>query len=152
VPGNTDPRASHPFAEETGFLVQWAHQKMRAAMNEALRPLGFNTRHLAVLAALSTAGPLTQRAMIDLLDIDKSVLVYVLNELEQRGFIERHRPDHDRRTHVVDLTADGRDQLAAVGAAAGPVNERLLQPLSPTDRRRLNDLLWRIILGEPTRG
>lgn len=119
---------------------------MRAALNEALRPLGLNSRHLAVLATLSTSGPLAQRTMIDLLDIDKSVLVYVLDELERRDFVERHRPAHDRRTHVVDLTAEGRRQLAAIGAAVSPVNEHLLRPLSPTDRRHLNDLLWRIIL------
>jgi DNA-binding MarR family transcriptional regulator len=145
VPGNSDLRSTHPLADETGFLLQWAHQKMRSAINEALRPLALNLRHVAVLAALAAGGPLTQRAMIDLLEIDKSVLVYVLDELERRDLVTRRRPEHDRRTQIVELTDGGREQLAHIGAAAGPVNERLLAPLSPADRHRLNDLLWSII-------
>jgi DNA-binding MarR family transcriptional regulator len=139
-------RKAHPFADETGFLLQWAHQKMRAAINDVLRPLGFNTRHLAVLNALAVRGPLSQRSITDLLDMDKSVVVYVLDELERRNLIERRRVEHDRRAYAVHLTVEGREQLTAVGMAAGPVNQRLLAPLEADERRQLNDLLWRIIL------
>jgi DNA-binding MarR family transcriptional regulator len=141
-----DPRRTHPFADETGFLLQWAHQTMRTAVNDALRPLGLNTRHLGVLAVLAARGPISQREIIELLAMDKSVLVYVLDELERRGLVERRRAEHDRRLQTVHLTDDGRKELASIGAAAGPVNERLLAPLSTAERRRLNDLLWRLIL------
>jgi DNA-binding MarR family transcriptional regulator len=143
---NPSPDA-HPFAEETGFLLQWAHQKMRTAMNDALRPLGLNTRHLGVLALVAARGPLTQRDIIDLLDMDKSVLVYVIDELERRALAERRRAEHDRRLQAVHLTAKGREQLAAIGAATGPVAEHLLSPISPAERRQLNALLWKLILG-----
>jgi DNA-binding MarR family transcriptional regulator len=141
-----DRRELHPFAEQTGFLVQWAHQKMRSAINEVLKPLGFNTRHLAVLNALAVRGPLTQRAINDLLDMDKSVVVYVLDELERRNLAERRRVEHDRRAYEVHLTADGLEQVAEIAKIAGPVNHQLLAPLEEAERGQLNDFLWRIIL------
>jgi DNA-binding MarR family transcriptional regulator len=120
---------------------------MRTAMNDALRPLGLNTRHLGVLALLTARGPLSQRDIIDLLDMDKSVLVYVLDELERRALVERRRAEHDRRLHAVHLTAEGREQLTAIGTVTGRVNEHLLSPISPAERRQLNALLWKLILG-----
>jgi DNA-binding MarR family transcriptional regulator len=108
--------------------------------------LGFNTRHLAVLSSLAARGPLTQRTLNDLLDMDKSVTVYVLDELERRNLIERRRVEGDRRAYAVHLTAEGHEQLIAIGKTAGPVNQRLLAPLAAGERQQLNDLLWRIIL------
>lgn len=128
-----------------GGQLYLAHRYARAAANRALQVHQVELRHLGVLATLAEAGPLSQRALIDRLQVDKSSMVYIIDELERQGLAERRRNELDRRSYAVHLTATGRDRLAAATATAGEVMAGLLAPLSEGERRTLQELLARFI-------
>jgi DNA-binding MarR family transcriptional regulator len=136
------PPSAH--APETGFLLQRAHRRLRAALTEALRPWNLNVGHLGVLGLLYTRGSLSQQQLIDALEIDKSSMVYLVDELERQGLAERRPAPADRRAYAVDLTAQGRERLAVIGVAVKRVQDEFLSPLSPRERMVLNELLTRI--------
>lgn len=131
-------------AQETGFLLQRAHRRLRAALNDALKPLQLNVGHLGVLGLLHARGDLSQQQLIELLEVDKSSMVYLIDELEKQGLAERGEAPGDRRAYAVHLTDAGRKRLTVVGQAVRHVQERFLTPLSPRDRTRLNELLRKI--------
>ncbi|WP_227983396.1 MarR family winged helix-turn-helix transcriptional regulator [Nocardia spumae] len=128
-----------------GGQLYLAHRYARAATNAALREHGIELRHLGVLSALAEAGPMNQRALVDRLQLDKSSMVYIIDELERQGLAERRRDPHDRRSYLVHLTDTGRDRLDAATDAAAEVMDRLCEPLSGPERAGLSELLARFI-------
>jgi DNA-binding MarR family transcriptional regulator len=143
------PRAAQALApgltDQTGFLIQRLHSHSRRMLNEALRPLGIEARHLGVLAALANQGPLIQRQLINLLEIDKSSLVYVLDDLQDERLVERRSVPYDRRAFAVHITQNGRERLKAAIQTAQRVNETLFGWLDPKDREQFHRTLSQLV-------
>ncbi|MEU5692118.1 MarR family transcriptional regulator [Actinosynnema sp. NPDC020468] len=130
---------------QLGGQLYLAHRYARAATNRALQTHRLELRHLGVLTCLADAGPLSQRALVDRLQMDKSSMVYLIDELERRGLADRRKDERDRRSHAVHITPAGRDRLAAATTTTEEVMTDLFAPLSPAERRQLHDLLARFI-------
>jgi DNA-binding MarR family transcriptional regulator len=130
--------------QETGFLLQRAHRRLRMAHNEALGPMNLGIAHLAVLGLLSARGDLSQRQLIEIMDADKSTMVHLIDELEKQGLAERRPDPDDRRAYAVHLTEAGRTRLAEAGRIVKAVEDAFLAPLTAAERRRLNQMLKRI--------
>lgn len=137
------------FAEQTGFLLQWIHRRCQREVNEALRPLGVEARHVGVLALLADSGPLSQRELIDMLSVDKSSMVHIVDDLERRGLAQRRSAPRDRRAYAVSVTDAGRECLVQAQAIITAVNDRLFGWLGAEDREKLHAMLWRLIEGVP---
>lgn len=104
-------------------------------------------RHLIAIKILDDHGPLTQHALGEALSLDPSNVVGLLNELEERGLIERRRDPADRRRHIVSLSPAGADSLAANDSQFRRIEDDLLKALSPAERSFLYDLLTRAVGG-----
>jgi len=128
-------------SQNTGFLLQRAHRRLRAALNEALRPLDLAIAHVGVLGLLSARGDLSQQQLIEILEVDKSSMVYLIDELEKQGLAERRPAPGDRRAHAVRLTRAGRQRLIAAGEIVIRTESEFLKPLTAVGRARLNQLL-----------
>jgi DNA-binding MarR family transcriptional regulator len=131
-------------SRETGFLLQRAHRRLRMAHNEALRPLDLAIAHVAVLGLLAARGDLSQRQLIDIMDADKSTMVYLIDQLEAQGLVERRPDPSDRRAHAVHLTEAGRSRLVEAGKIVRQVEHEFLEPLSGRERGHLNRMLQRL--------
>ena len=138
------PRAA---TDQTGFLLQRAHRRLRLAHNAALAPLRLNIAHVAVAALLAEHGDLSQRRLIEMMGADKSTMVYLIDALEAQRLVERRRDPADRRAHAVHLTDAGRARLADAGAIAARVEAAFLAPLNGRERAQLDRLLRRIADG-----
>jgi len=67
-----------------------------------------------------------------------------VDELEERGFVERRRNPADRRSYALFLTQAGRDMLGQVQAAARAHQGRLGSSLSGQEQEQLTSLLRRL--------
>ena len=132
--------------QRTGFLLSLAHQLTRKGFNRALRPLEIETRHLGVLSAIAAHGALSQARIVELLALDKSVVVLIVDDLERLGLAKRGRVRADRRAHAVQITGEGRKRLAAAQGIAKRFGCAVFAGLSQDDRSRLDHLLQRIIM------
>ena len=138
------PHASRR-TERIGQLLFVATQAAQTLATEQLQPLGLSARGWGVLSTLAESGPLTQIELATALAIDRTAMVYLLDELEHSGLLERVRNPDDRRSFLIHLTGDGqRTQRNAAKALAGAA-DTLLRPLDPEERGLLRALLTRIV-------
>ena len=69
-----------------------------------------------VLTALVEQPVRTQAALAQAINADKSRIISVLDELQQRGLIHRQPDETDRRVHLLSLTPAGRPAAAVRGS------------------------------------
>ena len=125
----------------------------RRRIEEAVAPTGLRLNEVLALVHLRERGPSAQQTLVELMCVDATNLVAVLNSLEDAGLIERRRDRSDRRRAIVALTAPGERLLADVDRAFRQVDNEILAGLVPTDRQALNallsDVVGRIAAGSP---
>jgi DNA-binding MarR family transcriptional regulator len=117
-------------------------QKDRAV--GAFEETGLSPYHYAVLALLEEEPPETQAMIADALGYDRSHLVGILDELEERGLIERKRDPVDRRRHLVTLTPDGKRTATKLRSIVTKLEDAFLAPLDDEERKILHRLLLRL--------
>jgi len=130
--------------------------ELRASNLVLLKRLGFNAKqhsfdeyekaglspyHHAILAVLDEGVPETQAAIADSLGYDRGTLVGLLDELEERGLVERKRDPDDRRRHLVRLTSNGKRALTRLRTLAARLEDEFLAPLDTEQREQLHALL-----------
>lgn len=114
-------------------------------INEGLARADATKWHYAVLASLQEYGPASQAELSRRSGIYRSDLVGVLNELAERGLVERVPDPEDRRRNVITISAEGRRRLPRLDDILDELHEELLAPLDPAERDRLLHLLNRLL-------
>ncbi len=89
---------------------------------------------LSALAGTDGSAMRTQAALARAIGADKTRIIPVLDDLQERGYIERQPDPADRRVHLLALSGAGRDVHLAVRAAIRREEERLLGRLPAGDR------------------
>ncbi|MFF5139592.1 MarR family winged helix-turn-helix transcriptional regulator [Streptomyces sp. NPDC013157] len=135
------PGDASPFA--LALLLRRAHWRVAGVMTEALRPLGIELRHFAVLLVLVDRGPTVQRDLGPATGSDKAGVMRVVDDLERMGLAVRKAVPGDRRVRAVEITPRGVELFDAAHVAAGPLAERLVAGLEPGEREQLTGLLTR---------
>jgi len=131
----------------TAFLLARIGTAIKARSLEEFDQESCSMYQYGVLALLGEGDCETQAGIARRLGLDSSQLVGVLDELEERGFVERRRDPNDRRRHTVSLTADGKRELVRLRAIAKRIEESVLEPLDESARLALHESLMQIAAG-----
>ena len=111
---------------------------------ERLEPLGLSPRAWGVLSTLVESGPLTQIQLATATATDRTAMVYLLDELEREGLVERMPNPDDRRSYLIHLTAQGDKTRRKAATGLAKQADFLLKPLALAERQQLIDSLTRI--------
>ncbi|PZG21991.1 MarR family winged helix-turn-helix transcriptional regulator [Nonomuraea aridisoli] len=135
------PGDTTPFA--LGLLLRQAHWRAATAMTEAIRPLGIELRHFAVMIVLVDRGATVQRDLAAATGSDRAGIMRVVDDLERMGLAVRKSVPGDRRVRSVEITPKGLELFDAAHVAAEPAAERLVGHMEPAEAEQLRDLLTR---------
>src|SRR5947209_5763719 len=115
------------------MLVQLARQTV-AAEQPVLAAHGLSMWGYIVLTALDYSSIRTQAALAEAIGADKTRIIPTLDELQERGYIERSPDPDDRRARLLAITAAGRSVKNAAQRDIQRGEERWLGQLSANDR------------------
>lgn len=87
-----------------------------------------------VLNALDQSPVRTQAALADAIGADKTRIIGTLDELQQKGYIERRPDPDDRRVRLLEITPSGHAMKNAIQADIQRGEERWLGELTAEER------------------
>jgi DNA-binding MarR family transcriptional regulator len=98
-----------------------------------------------VLAILGESENISQRELLELLHVRSASLSELLIKLEKKGAIVRRRSEKDRRNFLLQLTEQGRAELAEHRRIRQQSAGQLFSVLSDEERETLAALLTRLV-------
>ena len=137
-PGSRPPKE---FRDSPAHLLKRLGFLIKDRYMDAFEATGVGPSHYAVLVLLEEEPRETQAQIADALAYDRSHLVGILDELEERGMVERRRDPDDRRRHLVSLTADGKRAVRELRALVKRIDADFFAPLDADEKQTLHDLL-----------
>ncbi len=108
---------------------------LMAAEQPVLAAHGLTMWAYVVLLRLDETTTRGQGVLAQEIGADKTRIIAVLDDLQDRGLIERRPDPADRRARLLALTPEGRRLRDAAQAEIQAQEDRLLDKLSATDRR-----------------
>ncbi len=122
------------------LLAQLGHH---AAMlfAEQMATIELGPPHAGILRAIAAEPGRSQQALSAQLDMLPSRVVVYVDELEERGYVERRRNPDDRRLHALHLTAAGKKLMRKLSELARQHELRLTAALDTEQRTTLRGLL-----------
>jgi MarR family transcriptional regulator, organic hydroperoxide resistance regulator len=132
--GTPAPDEAGPRRDLAAMIVPLA-RALIAAEEPVLQAHQVSMWGYVVLTALAEQPVRTQTALAQSIGADKSRIIGVLDELQERGLIERRPDPADRRVHLLSLTKAGSRLRESVrDAIQRQEEERILSLLPGRDR------------------
>ncbi len=134
-------RRDFPLADHTGVLLFKAGMLIQEEADLALQAAGFKLRDFLVLAALAGGAELSQQDLSQLINLDPTTVVALIDELERAGHVERRRNPADRRRYILRLTDEGRAALVEAEQVAEEAERAFFARLPAGSREQLHEML-----------
>ena len=122
--------------EMAGHLIRRLHQQSTQVFQARTQAAGFELTSVqfAALDAVAQQPGIDQASLAATISFDRATIGGVVDRLEQKGLIERTVSPDDRRARLLQLTAAGRRQLAALRPVVEALQAEILAPLSAKER------------------
>jgi DNA-binding MarR family transcriptional regulator len=132
----------HP--RSTAFLLAQIGAHAAARFAERLAEIGLVPAQAGILRAVAASAGISQQELSSVLGMLPSRLVPFLDELEERGMLERRDNADDRRLYALHVTDVGTRVLADIGRVAKAHDDAICAALNAGEREQLGALLRRI--------
>lgn len=140
-----------PSKLKTGLLTPLVGYHLRRASGafstdfaSALSDTGIRQPLFAILAVVDANPGINQGVVGNILGIKRANMVSLINELTERGLVERLVAPEDRRAFSLMLTGEGREMLMECARRIEAHEARMLSDFSEDERETLLGLLRRI--------
>jgi DNA-binding MarR family transcriptional regulator len=120
--------------DDLGAMAARLGRRLIAMEQPILARHGVSMWAYVVLNGLAGGEVRTQAALATSIGADKTRLIPVLDDLQDRGLITREPDPGDRRARLLGLTGTGRELHRAVQAEIRDAEDRLLAELPASDR------------------
>jgi DNA-binding MarR family transcriptional regulator len=141
--GRETKEAGEP-AQTVGFLLSQVGALAAAGFKERMAAIDLLAAHAGILRIISEADGLSQQALGEKLGVFPSRLVSMLDELEERGLVERRNNPADRRSYALYLTKSGLESCKKIEQIGREHEDALCAALDSSERAQLASLLTRI--------
>ena len=123
------------------FLLAQLGHHAASLFAEQMASIDLTPPHAGILRAIASDPCRSQQALSGQLGLLPSRVVAYVDDLEDRGYVERRRNPDDRRLHALYLSASGKKLMRKIGDLARQHDRRLTAGLDDGQRETLRGLL-----------
>jgi DNA-binding MarR family transcriptional regulator len=131
-------------AGDLGWALGAVFRSYLKAATAVTADLPGGPRSYQVLSAAARDQPGTQLALATKLGVDRTVMTYLLDALEEAKLVTREPDPADRRARRIGVTKRGANLLADLDQRLSQVEAHVLSALDPKERATLRALLQRV--------
>jgi DNA-binding MarR family transcriptional regulator len=128
-------------APTLGFLLNDVARLLRKRFEQNARHIGLTRSQWQTIAYLAHSEGIHQRALAELLEITPISLMRVLDNLAERGLVERRPHETDRRVTLLYTTETGRALLNDGRKISEATRAEALATIPEADRGHLYEML-----------
>jgi DNA-binding MarR family transcriptional regulator len=138
-------RPVEPGPHRLGYLLKQAQLRYGEMAVADLAPLGIRPHEWAALSCLDEPHQRSQKQIAELLGIDRTTMVALVDDLQAKGLVERQPQAADRRKNIVSLTSEGRKLMHRGARLLDDCEQRFLAALGAADAEQLKHALAIVI-------
>lgn len=128
-------------SESALYLANQLAKGLSRALQKRASALGFSPGQFPVLLALWEEDGLTQRQLLDRLEVEQATLANTLTRMERDGLIARSPHPNDRRAQIIALTERGRELEVLALDAASQADDEVFQGFRRFERELLKEYM-----------
>ena len=129
---------------DLGFTLGAIFRGYFKAAEAVVNAIPGGPRGYQVLAAATQHQADGQGALAQRLGVDRTVMTYLIDDLERAGLVERRPDPVDRRSRRIVATSRGQQLWADTEERLQQVEEQLLAPLSAPEQASFRGMLQRV--------
>jgi DNA-binding MarR family transcriptional regulator len=134
-----------PTHRVPAHLARRFHQVCLGVVGEILLEEDLTPQIYGMLAAIFEQPDSTQRQIAQQFGVDEASVGQMVDALEAKKLVERRVDPEDRRSRRLRATRRGGDLRKRMRPRLLAAQERVLKPLTPTERTSLIDMLVRVL-------
>jgi DNA-binding MarR family transcriptional regulator len=119
-------------------------KKYLSTLSKMVAQISIDRYHYVLILLDSHDENLTQKALAEILNIDKSYMATILDYLEEKGFVIREKNPNDRREQLIKLTALAKINIPVIKEAIKKLNERAFNDICQSNKQLFNEILNKI--------
>jgi DNA-binding MarR family transcriptional regulator len=129
---------------DLGWALGMVFRSYVKAANHVIADLPGGPRGHQLLTIAVQALPVTQLVIAQQLGVDRTVMTYLLDDLEDAGLVERRPDPADRRARRIVATKKGHTRLTKLQRQLQLAEDHMLAALDEPERGTFRDLVRRI--------
>lgn len=129
------PFADFDLAFSAGHLLRRCHQRSHELFNETMAPFGLTRQQTALLITLLREPGASVQELADITGTDRNTLGGIITRLVSKGLVDQRRSERDARAYELEISPQGLALLHEMEADVKRVQEQILAPLGPEERR-----------------
>jgi MarR family transcriptional regulator, 2-MHQ and catechol-resistance regulon repressor len=128
---------SKALALKVWIVLARAHNAVSQRAADDVARHGLTLAEFAVLEALYHKGPLLLGEVQKKILVSSGGVTYLVDRLEQRGYVRRKLCEEDRRARYAELTTEGRELMDRIFPEHADMITETVSALNPSEQREL---------------
>lgn len=130
------------------FQLERLRRRTREFVESALAAEGFNLREYWVLTCLVDGDAASQATLGEILGVDRSDMVRLVDSLEKRNLAKRVKDPKDRRRQIISVTKKGSKAYASLRPLVVTAEDEALDESTSKQLKHLRKLAKSIIAAD----
>lgn len=131
--------------QSAGYLLNHIARLFQEELRQQIAPLGIVPGQFPILLALWERDGVTQKALLEMIDVEQATMANTLNRMERDGLVVRKAHPEDARARNIYLTERAKALKDDAYAIASGINQAALMGLNDDEKGAFLGFLRRIV-------